>query len=305
MSTRGVLRAFAAAAVAAALGGVGRGGAARAQSFALDADQSSILWMEIQRPSFQSDRHLSAWLGVVGVRCQVADQLSVLAGLPFARAERAAHAVDTVRVPAAAATELGNPYLGLRFGQPWRSVAVDAVVSVRLGKGRFPYSWWYYSYPYSPYYPSAPLNLVGMAAAAGDYDRYELYERGFPWTGRATALVSRQIARFVSVHVRGGGLIVGEHGAGPTFYGDLGAAGTYERGPALVNAGLTMRTGTSAWGSGATWQLGLGLGYRTGRTTPLVFVRLPLSGTSAQLPQARYVVGAGVTMRLSAPDASR
>ena len=278
---------------------------AAGQTFAVDDNRPNVLWAEIQRPAFRGDQYLSAWLGFVGVRYQFASQLSVLAGLPFAQAEVAAHDAGGTAVPGTTSTALGNPYLGLRFGLPWQTVAVDAVVSVRVkassGTG-------YYNYnPYNPYYPSFTSSPVAMAGVSGDYDRFESFDPAIPWSGRATALLSRKLSEAVSLHLRAGAvLLLGDSpygaGYGNTVFADLGAAATYERRTTVASAGLTFRTGDGTGQGSPPLQLTLGIGRRVGQAIPMVFVRLPFGGSSPMQSRARYVLGAGLTLRLGEPS---
>ena len=278
---------------------------AAAQTFALDENRPNVLWAEIQRPAFKGDQYLSAWLGFVGVRYQFASQLSVLAGLPFAQAELAAHDVGGTRVPGATSTALGNPYVGLRLGLPWQTVAVDAVISLRLKKPSGPT----YDIYGVPHYTSNPVVLAGVS---GDYDRLESFQRA-PWSARVAALVSRKLSGSVSLHLRAGVvLLLGDfpygygydygysYGYGSRAFADLGAAATYESGTTVASAGLTFRTGDGTGQGSRPVQLALSVGRRIGQATPMVFVRVPLGGSSQTL--ARYVLGVGLTLRLGEPS---
>lgn len=269
---------------------------AAAQTFALDENRPNVLWAEIQRPAFRGDQYLSAWLGFVGVRYQFASQLSVLAGLPFAQAKVTAHDAGGTAVPGTTSTALGNPYVGLRFGLPWQTVAVDVVVGVRPGQAR------YALYGTFAFYGT---DVPGMAGAQGDWDRFEAFDRSEAWSGRVAALFSRHLTESLSLHLRAGAAFV--RGKGLPF--EAAAATTYRRGPLVASAGVTFRTRVfdnvyAPGGSGGPnpVQLALGLGYTTGRTTPTVFVRVPLRGSTPYDPLARYVVGAGLTLRLGEPS---
>jgi hypothetical protein len=270
-------------------------GVARAQSFALDADQPSAVWAEIQRPTFRADQQMSAWLGMVAVRYKYGRQVALLAGLPFASVHIDAHLASGVVMPGASTTAIGMPYLGLRLGLPWQTLAVDAILGVRVKQPSGTYNPIVY-YPYG--YVTSP-DAVGIAAAEGDYERYEAFDRGHPWTARTAALASRKLSSSAAVHLRAGLLIVGgDLYGGNRFFGDLGLAGSYVRGSTLVNGGLTLRSGNGSL-SGARWNLALGLGRSFGRSTPMAFVRIPLSGSTAAAPSARFVIGVGLTWRLS------
>jgi hypothetical protein len=274
---------------------------AAAQTFALDENRPNVLWAEIQRPAFRGNRYLSAWLGFVGMRYQFASQLSVLAGLPFAQAELAAHDVGGTRVPEATSTALGNPYLGLRFGLPWQTVAVDAVIGLRVNKPSgpayyFPGECWWYDDPWCT--PGSASSPVAMAGVSGDYDRFESFDRAIPWSVRATALLSRKLSGSVSLHLRAGAVLLLGDGESRAL-ADLGAAATYERRTTVASAGLTFRTEHAGQWSPLV-QLALSVGRRIGQATPMVFVRLPLGGGSQTL--ARYVLGVGLTLRVGEPS---
>ena len=264
---------------------------AAAQTFALDENRPNVLWAEIQRPTFRGDQYLSAWLGFVGVRYQFASQLSVLAGLPFAQAEVTAHDAGGTAVPGTTSTALGNPYLGLRFGLPWQTVAVDVVVGVRMGQARYAS----YGYSYSGNW---------LAAVQGDWDRFEAFGRSEYWSGRVAALLSRHLSESLSLHLRAGAAFV--EGKGLPL--EAAAATTYRQERLVASAGVTYRTRNLEYafaprGSGGPGpiQLALGLGYTTGRTTPTVFVRVPLRGSTPYDPLARYVVGVSATLLLGGP----
>jgi hypothetical protein len=267
---------------------------AAAQTFALDEDRPNVLWAEIQRPAFRGDQYLSAWLGFVGVRYQFASQLSVLAGLPFAQVEVTAHDVGGTRVAGTTSTALGNPYLGLRFGLPWQTVAVDAVVGVRLGQAQYAH----YGYQFTE------QDVVGLAGAQGDWDRFEAFIRSDAWSGRVTALLSRHLSESLSLHLRAGAAFV--RGKGIPF--EAAATTTYRQRRMVASAGVTYRTRIAddvyaPGGSGGPGpvQLALGLGWTTGRTTPTVFVRVPLGGSTPSDPLARHVVGVSATLPLGGP----
>jgi len=267
---------------------------ARAQTFALDEDKPNVLWMEIQRPAFRGDQYLSAWLGIVGVRYQFASQLSVLAGLPFAQATIAAHQAGGVAVPAVTNSLLGNPYFGLRFGLPWQTVAMDVVVGVPLGQARYA----------SFSSPFVPPDAAGLAGAEGDWDRFEAFEGSGYWSGRVAALLSRHVSGSVDVRLRAGAAFV----RGKDIPIEVAAAVTYRQSGTLASAGLTFRSRAgdivgAPGGSGGPGpiQATLGLGFPSSRTVPTVFVRVPLRGSIATDPLARYVFGVCATLQLGGP----
>jgi hypothetical protein len=280
---------------AATLCGAASPGAVRAQSFALDADEPSLLWAEIQRPSFTNDQNMSAWLGMVALRRTLGSQVALLAGLPLASVQIGDRLASGVLVPGVSTTAIGMPYIGLRLGVPWRTLAVDAVLGVRVGRPPDTYNP-YMSYPYG--YVSSS-DAMGVAAAQGDYERFESFDRGHPWTARTTALVSRRLSPSVALHLRAGLLAIGgDLYGGNRLFGDLGVATSYARGSTLVNGGLTLRTGNgSLWG--ARWNVALGLGRSFGRSTPMAFIRIPLGGSTPTGPLARFVIGVGLALRLS------
>jgi hypothetical protein len=275
--------------VAAALCDAAGAGVAQAQSFALDADQPSVLWAEVQRPAFRADQQMSAWLGTLAVRYKLGSQVALLAGLPFANVHIDAQLANGVVIPGASTTAIGLPYVGLRLGIPWQTVAVDAVVGVRLER---PPDTYRYGYGPSP-------DAIGVAAAQGDYERFETFDRSHPWAARATALLSRKLSTSVALHLRAGAVMLGgDIYNGNRFFGDLGVATSYVHGSTLVNSGLTLRSGNgSLWG--ARWNVALGFGHSFGRSTPMAFVRIPLGGSTLSGRVARFVIGVGLTWRLS------
>jgi len=266
---------------------------AAGHTFALDENRPNVLWAEIQRPTFRGDQYLSAWLGFVGVRFQFASQLYVLAGLPFAQAEVTAHDAGGIAVPGTTSTALGNPYFGLRLGLPWQSVAVDVVVGVRMGPARYAHG-----------YPYTQDDVAALAGAQGDWDRFEAFDRSEAWSGRVAALLSRHLTERLSLHLRAGAAFV--RGKGLPF--EAAATTTYRQRRVVASAGVTYRTRNlddvfvlgSSGGPGPI-QLALGLGYTTGRTTPTVFVRVPLRGSTPYDPLARYVVGVSATLLSGGP----
>ena len=266
---------------------------AQAQSFTLDANQPSAMWADLQRPAFSDGQSLSGWLGFVGVRYKLASQVALLAGLPFATAEIGATPQGTYTVPGASATVLGNPYVGLRFGLAWQTVAVDATYGFRISSP--PNTTGTYDPNVPPFYfPPAPDPVAQLAYASG-HERFEAYDRSNPSSLRFAALLSRQVATDLSLHLRGGFMVVVGAGSSGRLGGELGAAGTYRRGRMVVAGGLSW---TASDRSQEMWILTAALGRSFGRSTPMAFVRLPVNSSGGPY-LASYVIGAGLNVALS------
>ena len=246
---------------------------AAAQSPFIPVEPGPTVGVELIRPSYSS-RFDDAVGGLTG-QIHLSTVLPISSGVRFVAEVPLAHFDPAFDGYDGATSKLGNPYVGIRFGDPAR---LGGRFGVRLPLATAENG-----------DDAAPLELGGF----GDYDRIEAFMPRVLTVGVAGQMGRAAVSGLVGRVVLGGDMMLSTEGGDPELFAAYGVQTGYERNGTAAIVSVTGRAlvteGELSLAERTIHQITLSGAHRFGSLQPAIWLRIPVDGDLSELID--YAIG--------------